>query len=104
MSSTPSCLYTVHCTLPNEATAQRWVRWLLDEHLDDVKRAGAREASLVRLDSERLDYEVRYVFPDRSAYARYATEHAPALQAEGMRLFPPELGLLYRRTIGEEVL
>ena len=104
MRATSACLYTVHCTLPDEATAARWVLWLLDEHLDDVKQAGAQDATLVRLDSETIDYEVRYVFPDRTTYTRYAIEHAPALQAEGMRLFPADLGLVYRRSLGDEIL
>lgn len=103
MHKTGTCFYTVHCTLPDATTAKRWVHWLRTEHLDDVRRAGASEATIVRLDSEQLDYEVRYAFADRETYMRYAEHHAPALQAEGMRCFPPELGLVYRRSVGEAV-
>ena len=103
MQPTANCLYTVYCTLPDATTARRWVAWLLDEHLDEVRQAGAREATLVQLDTASLDYEVRYVFPSRAAYDRYAEEYAPTLKAKGIRRFPPDLGLIYRRAVGEEI-
>ena len=95
-----TCFYTVHCTLPDATTAKQWVHWLRTEHLDDVRRAGA---SIVRLDSEQLDYEVRYAFADREAYMRYAEHHAPALQAEGAEMLSAETRLVYRRSVGEAV-
>ena len=97
--------YTVICEFENSDSqlADRWVSWLLEEHLQDVIAAGAESAELVKLDSEPLIYEVRYAFISREAFDQYENDHAPKLRAEGLKRFPLELGLKYRRTTGTVV-
>jgi hypothetical protein len=43
---------------------------------------------------------VRYHFPSREAFAAYERDHAPRLRADGLRRFPPERGVSYRRSVG----
>ena len=92
--------YTVSVTLPGEAAAAEWLRWLRGGHLAEVLAGGATQAEVVALDGPGSVYEVRYRFPSREAFDRYEREHAPRLRAEGLRLFPVEKGFVYRRTVG----
>lgn len=97
--------YTVACTFKDPAIARAWLKWLEDGHLADVCAAGAHHAEAVRLDGEgpELTYEARYRFASRAAFEAYERDHAPRLRAEGLARFPLELGLEYRRTVGESV-
>ena len=92
--------YTVGVTFPDEATAERWRQWLRDGHAADVLAGGATRAEVVRLDGPVIEFEVRYDFPSRAAFDRYEREHAPRLRAEGLRHFPTEHGVHYRRGTG----
>ncbi|MBL0926038.1 MAG: DUF4286 family protein [Phycisphaerales bacterium] len=96
--------YTVRAHLPDEATADAYVAWLEDGHVDAVIRGGAHSAMIVRLDADspggRPCVEVRYVFSTRELLDRYFAEHAPALRAEGLRLFGPDKGVRMERTVG----
>jgi hypothetical protein len=94
--------YTVHVTFEDPNTAQDWVRWLCDGHIVDVLAGGAADAEIIALDGGR-EYEVRYHFPSRGVFAVYEREHAPRLRAEASQLFPPERGVVYRRTLGTVV-
>ena len=94
-------LYTVACEFDSADVARAWVDWLEREHLEDVCRAGAISAELTRVDGDDLRYEVRYCFGDRSQFDTYEREEAPRLRAEGLRLFPLELGLRYSRSTRE---
>ncbi len=93
--------YTVRCEFDDPAVAQKWLRWLESEHLADVCAAGALGAEVIRLDGKPVCCEVRYRFASREAFAAYERDHAPRLRAEGLKRFPPELGLRYTRTTGE---
>ncbi len=100
--------YTVHASFEGDdpRLVDRWIAWLRDEHLDDVRRAGALTAMVVRLDvdeGQRPRCEARYHFASRSAFATYERDHAPRLRAEGLARFPPELGIRYLRSVGEIV-
>ena len=53
--------------------------------------------------SPELTFEVRYRFPSRQAFDHYEQEIAPRLRAEGLKRFPPEKGISYRRSVGEVV-
>jgi hypothetical protein len=101
----PMIRYTVACRFVtgDQELAQRWVQWLLTRHLQDVLDAGAQSAELIALDDELPHYEIDYRFPNRAALQRYLSESAPKLRAEGLRLFPLELGLEYRRTMGNSL-
>jgi hypothetical protein len=93
-------LYTVAVTFADEALAEAWLRWLREGHVADVMAGGAIAAEIVHMDGGPHAYEVRYRFPTREVFARYEVEHAPRLRAEGLRLFPTEKGVTYRRTVG----
>jgi hypothetical protein len=96
--------YTVGATFHDVAIAEQWLRWLREGHIAEVMAAGATDAEIVRMDGMTHGFEVRYRFPSREAFARYEAEHAPRLRPEGLRLFPPEKGITYRRTVGESLL
>lgn len=94
--------YIVRCTFNDADVAERWLQWMADEHLADVCSAGALDAEAIRLESaDKTICEVRYHFTDRAAFEEYERDHAPRLRAEGLKLFPPELGLRYERFTGE---
>src|SRR5690606_41091277 len=96
--------YTVIARFPNEATRDEYVAWLEDGHIDQVIAHGAHSAMIVRLEpdgpGEAPTVEVRYVFSTHENYDRYVREHAPALRADGLKRFPPERGVVFRRTVG----
>lgn len=96
-------VYGVRCTFTDAAVAERWAKWLVERHLADVCAAGALHAELVRFDGEPHILEARYRFESRDAYERYIADHAPRLRAEGLALFPLELGLTYERYVAELV-
>lgn len=95
--------YTVECTFTDPEVAERWLDWLRDEHLADVCAAGALAAVAVRLDGEPVTCQARYLFADRAAFDVYERVDAPRLREEGLERFPLELGLGYRRSLGEVV-
>jgi hypothetical protein len=85
--------------------ADRWVRWLIDGHLAAVLAGGATDAEVVEMDptTPGRSLEVRYHFPSRQHFEQYEREHAPALRADGLELFPVEKGISYRRCVGRVV-
>jgi hypothetical protein len=96
----PQLAYTVAVTFAEPSLAAQWLRWLREGHIADVLAAGATCAEVVRLDGSDHSYEVRYRFPSRAAFAAYERDAAPRLRAEGLRLFPVDKGITYRRTAG----
>lgn len=102
----PALVYCVTATLPDGRTADDFVAWLRDGHIDAVLAGGAAAARVIRLDpveSERPRVEVQYLFASRGTFERYEREFAPALRAEGRERFPPDLGVLFDRRAGEVV-
>jgi hypothetical protein len=99
--------YTVHAEFDDEATLRRWVEWLGAGHLAELCASGALDAEAIMLDPVVQDGrpvyrgEARYHFASREAFGLYEREHAPRLRAEGLRRFPIEKGVRYRRTVGE---
>jgi hypothetical protein len=93
-------VYSVFATFADPALADQWLRWLAAGHVAQVLAAGATGAEVVELDGPQRSFEVRYHFPSREALAAYERDHAPALRAEGLRLFPVERGVTYRRAVG----
>lgn len=99
--------YTVRVefTGASSTLAPAWIDWMKSEHVGQVLRAGAASAEVVQLDDmPHPVWEARYRFHSRSALQHYLTEHAPGLRAEGIRRFPPEMGVRYSRTTGEILL
>ena len=104
-------MYTVRATCPDEVTRERYIDWLANGHVQAVLDGGATAAVIVQFDGEpatvdaprAFRVEVRYAFQDRPALERYTREFAPALRADGLRLFGPDSGVTFERTIGEAV-
>lgn len=99
--------YTVTAEFDDQTTLQQWVEWLKHGHLADVCAAGAVDAEAIVLDSHvqggRPVYraEARYHFTTRESFTAYERDHASRLRAEGLRRFPTERGVRYKRTLGE---
>ncbi|MCW5775324.1 MAG: DUF4286 family protein [Phycisphaeraceae bacterium] len=98
-------VYTVTATLPDRPTAERYLEWLKDGHVDAVVAAGAHSAMIVRVTDppEPIRVETRYIFPTRRAFEEYLADHAPALRADGAERFGPETGVRFTRSVGEAV-
>jgi dipeptidase E len=97
----PKVSYTVAATFSDPALAETWLAWLRGGHLQAVLAGGAEHAEVVELDAaEGRAFEVRYRFASREAFDAYERDRAPALRAEGLRLFPVEKGVTYRRWTG----
>lgn len=105
----PKIAYTVRASFTDPAVADRFIAWMVDEHLRDLLNAGAERAEAVKLDAESVGptpvVECRYVFPDRAAYMTYVQEHAPRLRGRGLELFGPRPDgapvVSYFRSVGE---
>ncbi len=96
-------VYEVVATLPNEAVADRYVRWMLDGHAAAVVAGGARTAQVDRLtgdqDQAPIRVRSRYEFANMRAFESYVEHHAPALRAEGQRFFPAAEGVDFSRSV-----
>jgi hypothetical protein len=102
----PQLAYTFYTTFTDSSLADEWLRWLRDGHVAEVMNGGATDAEIIELDappdalSGTRAFEVRYHFASRADFARYEKDHAPRLRAEGLKLFPVERGVSYRRAVG----
>jgi hypothetical protein len=99
--------YTVYTTFSDPQLADQWLRWLRGGHIAEVMKGGASDAEIIELDpapdgppGRTRAFEVRYHFPSRESFAAYERDHAPRLRAEGLKLFPVERGVSYRRSTG----
>lgn len=95
--------YTVTATLPDRETADEYIAWLEDGHVDAVIERGAHSGMIVELEPRedgRVEVETRYVFSTRELFDRYEREHAPELRAEGLERFGPERGITFSRRVG----
>jgi len=99
--SMPPIHYRVMATLPDAATADRYLTWLTSGHVAEVCRLGRATARVIRLRGDRLQVVSTYEFASQGDLERYETEHAPRLRAEGVGLFPPESGITFVREYGE---
>jgi hypothetical protein len=97
--------YMVIATLPDTATAEEYVTWLEDGHVDAVISHGAHSAMIVRLEpaATRPRVMTQYIFTTRELFDRYVSTFAPALRADGLKRFPPERGITFERLVGEIV-
>lgn len=94
--------YSVEAELPDEATRDRYVSWLLGGHIQAVVEGGAALAEVIQVSEPagNLVVQTRYRFPDRAAFDQYVAQYAPRLREEGRRLFPPESGVRFSRQVG----
>lgn len=93
--------YTVTATISSEKIVTEYISWLKDGHVQAVLGGGAESAVIVRISepAKPLRVETRYIFPGPEAFARYCTDTAPALRAEGMARFRGVIA--FERSIGE---
>ena len=94
--------YTVQATFEDLEVAREWVDWLVEGHCAEVRKGGATNAQVVRIDGEGIVLEVRYDFPDRATFERYEAEHAPDSGRMAWPV-PRRAGYQYARTCGEVV-
>ena len=98
-------VYTVRATFPSVSTHERFLAWLVPDHIEGVKRGGAESATVVILEPEHTgelpQVETHYIFPSREAFAVYEKDHAPALRADGLIHFGPEMGVRFDRRLGD---
>jgi hypothetical protein len=92
--------YTVTATLPDQTTVERYLAWLTQGHVQQVVAGGASSALVIRLSDPPLSVQSRYQFPTPEAYQGYLRDHAPRLRAEGLALFGPHNGVVFRRELG----
>ena len=101
----PRILYTVRATLPTPQWRSRYLSWLVPDHIAAVKAAGAETVRVVLPDrateSAPAVVETQYAFPSRKAFDTYVLLHAPALRADLLKKFPPEMGITSERQIAE---
>jgi hypothetical protein len=69
----------------DEAIAEPWLKWLLDEHIPDVMSTGCfssfRVVRLIEVDeTEGPTYAVQYNAETKSDYNRYIELHAPEMR------------------------
>lgn len=97
--------YTVIATLPDEPTLDRYIAWLEDGHIDAVINGGAHSAMIIKHDrataNDPFRVETRYIFSTRAKLETYEREHAPALRAEGVKLFGSVAGVRFERSLGQ---
>ncbi len=100
--------YEVCATFTDSALADEWLKWMGDEHIADLLKAGALSGRAVRLDAEHSSESTvtrlvaQYEFKDRAAFDAYIRDHAPRLRAEGLKRFPADQ-VSYQRRAGEIV-
>ncbi len=98
--------YAVLARGTDPALRDRYLAWLTTGgHVRAVIQAGARSGEVMVLDEPATDgpgwaIETRYHFASKDAFEAYVCDHAPALRAEGQRLFPPESGIRLERRAG----
>ena len=96
----PAIIYTVTATFPDDALADEWFRWSREGHVAAVLRGGATSAEIVALDMRlvptKSDTSFRPARHSRSMSARAARLRC----GRGLRLFPVEKGIHYRRSTG----
>lgn len=90
--------YEVAAEVADRDVMERYVRWMEDEHLGDIRALpGVRRAELVQLDG--LHARSVYRFTGRKSYERYLERDAPRLRARGRELFSED-EVRYTRTDG----
>ena len=94
--------YTVRCSFKDDQVAETWLKWLDDEHIQDVINGGAIAAEIFKMDVG-LCYEIRYQFESEQSFRDYEANHAPRLREKGLAKFPLVLGLEYSRTEGSSI-
>jgi hypothetical protein len=86
-----------------DARAAKAPLFVLEGHADAVVAGGAMSAAVVRLDGEgTIRVQSKYRFPNRAAFARYESETAPVLRADGVARFGDK-GITFERSVGAVV-
>ncbi len=83
-------LYNVTISL-DESIHEEWVKWMKTTHIPQVLATGCfiqnRMLRLLNEEDNGITYAMQYLSKDMATYERYQKEFAPALKADGERLF-----------------
>ena len=104
--TSPTFIYSVIATLPDDATLETYINWLIDGHVQAVIDGGAASAQVNRLepnDRGERRVESRYAFPDRAAFETYERDTAPALREDGIQRFGSIEGVSFERATGHTI-
>lgn len=97
-------LYTVEARFPDDKVRQSYLDWLTGGHVQAVIQAGALSGRVISIDDPPgLRIQTQYEFANKAAFDSYVRESAPALRAEGQRLFPPASCVTFERRAGAVV-
>jgi len=102
----PDLHYAVTAFCPSAEVADEYAAWLTTGgHLQAVLDGGADRAAAVRLDPTTEEPAIvrvvsLYRFSSREAFARYESDHAPRLRADGLGRFG-DRGIRFERQVGE---
>lgn len=93
--------YTVTAIISSEKLVTDYISWLRDGHVQAVIEGGAVSAQIVRIvdPAHPVRVETRYMFKGPEEFARYCTESAPALRAQGKARFGAVMSFV--RSVGE---
>jgi len=94
-------VYTVEARFPDDRVRQSYLDWLVSGHVRAVIQAGAMSGRVISIDDPPgLRIQTQYEFANKAAFDSYVRQSAPALRAEGQRLFPPASGVTFERRSG----
>lgn len=98
-------LYNV-TSIIEDATADRWLRWMQESHIPTVMSTGKfvsqRLLKVVDSPNEGVTYCAQYVVENMADYLDYQEIYAPAFQAEAAAIF--ENQVVSFRTLMEYVI
>jgi hypothetical protein len=92
-------VYTLRAEFNDPSVRERYLAWLRSGHCAAVVREGGALSGEVSVLDDGV-VESRYLFGSRADFAAYEAGPAIALRAEGIRLFPPEQGVRFGRSLG----
>src|SRR5438552_3249111 len=100
--------YVVTASVPDLRVAGAYIRWLRSGHVQAVLDAGAASAVILSFRADgtgtrgQVKIVTQYTFHSTADLDRYERDGAPALRAEGLRLFG-QSGIIFERRVGEVI-
>ncbi len=78
------------------AIAANWVKWMKEEHMDEVVATGlftaSRLSKLLEVDeSDGITYIAQYFCDSLDDYHDYLKSHAPAMREKGLKKFGDQM-------------
>lgn len=89
-----------------QAIADQWIKWMRDEHLDDMMKTGLfsdyRICRLMEQDeTEGVTFVIQYHSDSIENYQSYVNEHAPKMRQKGLDKFGNKIAAF--RTVMEVI-